>query len=209
MILTVGHSTLSQDEFLALIRDVDTVLDVRSYPGSRRHSHFGREAMEVWLPAAGVGYRWQPALGGRRRAARGASTGPAAAPGAVADTRGAVEHSAGWESPAFAAYALAMAEASWLEAAEELIVWAGAPAAPRVALLCAEAVWWRCHRSMIADYLHWRGLDVLHLQPRPTHHAEVVDDRLGRYPEPVLLAWQAWARRAGRPGGPPPAGAAG
>lgn len=168
-----------------LVQGVDAVLDVRSYPGSRRHPHFDREAMEEWLPAAGVAYRWQPALGGRRRAPRteaGESTG-------VTD---------GWETPAFAAYAVAMADPTWLAAAEELIALAASAEAPKVALLCAEALWWRCHRSMIADYLYWRGVDVVHLQPRPSHHADVVDDRLSRYPAAVLEAWERW--RDGRLG---------
>ena len=179
MLFSVGHSTLSSDEFLALVAELDLVIDVRSYPGSRRVPHFAREAMEQWLPAAGIQYRWVPALGGRRRLPAGAAPG-------------------GWESEMFAAYAWAMAEPDWLAAADEVLTWAAAPGLPMVGLLCSEAVWWRCHRSMIADYVVWRGLDVVHLQPQRTRHREVIGDRLSRYPASVVRAWEEWKAGSAR-----------
>ena len=68
-LVTVGHGTLAADDFAELVRGagVALVVDVRSHPGSRRHPHFGRDAMEEWLPEAGLTYRWEPRLGGRRR----------------------------------------------------------------------------------------------------------------------------------------------
>jgi uncharacterized protein (DUF488 family) len=70
---TVGHGTLAADEFARLLigAGIETVVDIRSYPGSRRHPQFAREAMATWLPAAGVAYEWEPRLGGRRRATDG------------------------------------------------------------------------------------------------------------------------------------------
>ena len=69
MLHTIGHGTLSADAFADRCRDaaLGLVVDVRAFPGSRRHPHFGRDAMSEWLPAAGISYRWLPALGGRRR----------------------------------------------------------------------------------------------------------------------------------------------
>lgn len=68
-LVTVGHGTLAADEFGRLLRDagVERVVDVRSHPGSRRHPHFGRDTMAEWLPEAGLSYRWEPRMGGRRR----------------------------------------------------------------------------------------------------------------------------------------------
>lgn len=180
MLFSVGHSTLAVDEFLALIAELDLVVDVRSYPGSRRVPHFAREAMEHWLPAAGIEYRWLPALGGRRRLPAGASMG-------------------GWDNEMFAAYAWAMAEPPWLTAAEEVLPWAASPGSPRVGVLCSEGVWWRCHRSMIADYVVWRGLDLVHLQPRRVPHSEVIGNRLARYPADVVRAWELWEGSASAP----------
>lgn len=173
MFFTLGHGTLAPTAFLRLAEDLDAIADVRSYPGSRRAPHYAREELERWLPEAGLRYRWVPALGGRRRAPRDLPRG-------------------GWEQPAFAAYAWAMADAAWLAAAEDLVGRAGAPGGLREGLLCAETLWWRCHRSMIADYLVWRGLDVVHLQPEPTNHRDVLGDRLERYPLGVIAAWEAW-----------------
>lgn len=72
-VLTFGHGAAGQDELTALVQqaEIGLVVDVRRFPGSRRHPHAARDEMQVWLPAAGVGYRWEPRLGGRRRLERG------------------------------------------------------------------------------------------------------------------------------------------
>lgn len=165
MVLTVGHSNRSLADFLALLRShrVRLLADVRAFPASRAHPHFAREPLEAALAAAGIGYVWLAELGGRRRRPRGAP------------------RFGGWTEPAFQAYEAHMGTAEF-EAGLARLLEAGAAAAPatierapgepesprpRLAIMCAEAVWWRCHRSMIADALAARGVPVLH----------VVDDR--------------------------------
>ncbi len=140
VILTVGHSTRTQDAFIDLLRvhDISGIADVRRFPGSRRHPHFAREVLAGWLPDAGIQYRHLAALGGRRRPA----------PDSPND---------GWEHPAFRAYADYMADPEFMAGLEELLAFS---ATGRVAIMCAEAHWWRCHRRLIADALVVRGHDV-------------------------------------------------
>jgi uncharacterized protein (DUF488 family) len=130
---TVGHGTLAADEFCELLAGagISQVMDVRAYPGSRRHPHFGRDAMAVRLPESGVTYLWEPRLGGRRKPSP-ESRHPALvndAFRAYADYMETDEFSAGL--------------ACLLEAA------AGAP----TAIMCAESLWWRCHRRLVSDAL--------------------------------------------------------
>jgi uncharacterized protein (DUF488 family) len=140
---TLGHSTLSVEDLLALVRrhGVGTIADVRRYPGSRRHPQFGREALAAALAAAGVAYVWLPDLGGRRRA------------------RPDSPHAA-WRSDSFRAYADHMETPAFAAALDHLL--RVARTAP-TAVLCAEAVPWRCHRQLIADALVVRGVDVRHI----------------------------------------------
>ncbi len=128
---TVGHGTLAAREFAELLdaAGISEVVDVRRYPGSRRHPQFRREAMAAWLPEAGIGYRWMEALGGRRRASpQSANTG--------------------LRNEGFRGYADYMATAEFGHALESLL---RAAAASATAVLCAESLWWRCHRRLIAD----------------------------------------------------------
>lgn len=149
VVRTIGHGTRSVDELAALLRqaDVTTLIDVRRYPLGRRQPHLSREALLKELPARGIGYEWWgEALGGRR----------SPSPGGVART--------GWRSPAFAGYAEYMATVEFraaLAALEER-----ARAGEPVAIMCAETVWWRCHRRLIADALVRDGLQVEHLLDR-------------------------------------------
>jgi len=131
-IRTVGHGTLDADEFADLVigAEVDLLVDVRRYPGSRRVPQFG-VAMKTWLPALGVGYHWMESLGGRR------STSPDSPNLAL-------------RNPQFRGYADYMASPEFAAAVKELVVRADeAPAA----VMCAESVWWRCHRRLLADHL--------------------------------------------------------
>jgi len=180
MIYTVGHSTLTEDAFLALLAgaSVKQVWDVRSYPSSH-WEWFHRERMEAWLPEAGVQYRWVPALGGRRGARRSGSQTPA---------RPAAQESfpLAWHEPGFVNYQWHMTTEEFFAAADELARLGGRE---DVAVMCAEGVWWRCHRSMIADYLVVAGSEVVHLQPHPTRHTQAIGDRLERYDPAVLAAW--------------------
>ena len=140
---TIGHSTRSCEELLVLMRDVgvELLVDVRAFPGSRRHPQFNRDALTGWLPAAGIAYRHMPELGGRRVPVPGSPNG-------------------GWHDTAFQGYADHMRSPEFQRALAELEA-AGRDAA--TAVMCAEAVWWRCHRRLIADALLVRGWRVEHL----------------------------------------------
>lgn len=165
-LLTVGHGTLPADTFVELMGDagVEAVVDVRSFPASRRHPHFRREAMERWLADAGIAYRWEPRLGGRR------STSPESPHGAL-------------RVPAFRGYAEHMETREFGAALDDVL--AGAHE-QHVVVMCAESVWWRCHRRLLADAaVLLRGAAVEHLfhdrrvaPHRVTPEARVDGDRI-------------------------------
>ena len=142
MIFTVGHSTRSQEELIAILREagVELLVDVRRFPGSRRYPQFGKEALRAGLAAAGISYRHEPDMGGRR------------------DPRPDSPNTA-WRVAAFRGYADHMASPEFRAALERL----SAPAAGPAAVICAEAVPWKCHRQLIADALVARGVEVVHL----------------------------------------------
>ena len=131
LLMTVGHGTLGSEELAELLGSagVQLVVDIRSAPGSRRHPHFGREQMEGWLPAAGIGYRWERDLGGHRRPV-------------VGSANTALRH------PAFRGYADYMATEAFAAGLARLLADA---AARSTATMCAETLWWRCHRRLVAD----------------------------------------------------------
>jgi uncharacterized protein (DUF488 family) len=145
-VYSVGHSTLGAAAFLALLEahGIVTLADVRAFPASRRHPHFGREALAAAARERGIAYRWMPELGGRRRPAPGPSRHPA------------------WTVPAFRAYADYMDTPAFAAALAALAAEAGAAPA---AFMCAEALWWRCHRRLVADALLAAGWRVLHIGP--------------------------------------------
>jgi uncharacterized protein (DUF488 family) len=152
-LLTLGHGTASAEELVALLdgAGVERLVDVRTAPGSRRHPHVRREAMAGWLGAAGVAYRWEPELGGFRKAQAGGAHGP----GSV---NTALRH------PAFRGYADYMRTPPFWAALDRLL--AEAAEAPTAAM-CSETLWWRCHRRLLADAaVLVRGAEVLHLDHR-------------------------------------------
>jgi len=144
-LLTLGHGTATADELAQVIREaaIESVVDVRSVPKSRRHPQFWREAMERWVPEqSGSTYRWESALGGFRKANR-------------ESPNIALRH------PSFRAYADYMETEAFSRALAVILARA---ATSRVAILCSETLWWRCHRRLIADaavLLH--GVDVQHV----------------------------------------------
>jgi uncharacterized protein (DUF488 family) len=142
-IFTVGHGTRTFDDFLAILREagIATVADVRTHPGSRRHPQFGQATLSDALAGAAVGYVHLPGLGGRRK------------PGA--DSR----HTA-LRVEAFRGYADHMASDEFAADLERLET--AARDGP-TAYLCAETLWWRCHRRMLSDLLAVRGWEVIHL----------------------------------------------
>lgn len=142
-IWTVGHSTRTWEEFLALLtaNGIGAVADVRRFAGSRRYPHFGSEALRTALAAAGVDYVHIPELGGRRRPQPGSPN-------------------TAWRNEAFRGYADHMGTEEFRKGIERLLELAHRQ---RTAILCAEAVWWRCHRALIADHLKAQGMRVLHI----------------------------------------------
>lgn len=148
-IRTIGHGTRTTEELASLLQaaGVLTLIDVRRYPIGRRQPHLSRERLAADLPAAGVGYEWWgEALGGRRTA-----------------DPSVIEASA-WRTPAFAAYEAHMATEEFGRALSELED--RAKAGESLAMMCAETVWWRCHRRLIADALTRDGFPVEHLIDR-------------------------------------------
>jgi uncharacterized protein (DUF488 family) len=143
-VFTIGHSTRPLEEFVALLRGhgVEVLVDVRHFPGSRRYPHFGKEALERGLEEAGIGYVHLPELGGRRKAR--------------ADSRNTA-----WRNEAFRGYADYMETAGFEGGLARLEAIARERPA---AMMCAEAVWWRCHRGLIADAMKARGWEVLHIE---------------------------------------------
>ncbi len=146
-IWTIGHSNRSQDDFLALLAasGIQQIADIRRFPGSRRLPHFGHDELRHALGAQGVGYVHLPALGGRR--GKPAADSP----------------NTGWRVAQFAAYADHMQSREFRQGLHEL----AALAAERpTAMMCSEAVPWRCHRRLIADALLVEGWEVLDIMRR-------------------------------------------
>ena len=143
-IYTIGHSTRSLDAFTTLLQahGVMQLGDVRTVPKSRRHPHFAGDALSMSLSGVGIRYRHLPALGGLRKPRR--------------DSRNSA-----WRNEGFRGYADYMESPEFNEAIVDLIEWA--KASP-TAVMCAEAVWWRCHRQLIADALVAHGVTVQHIQ---------------------------------------------
>jgi uncharacterized protein (DUF488 family) len=169
IVYTVGHSTRSAEELLQLLGEagIQLVADVRAFPSSRRHPQFNRDAMVNWLPDAGIRYVHLPALGGRRDPVPGSPN-------------------RGWRERAFQGYADHMATHEFQEALAEL---EGRARELPTAIMCAEAVWWLCHRRLISDALVARGWRVEHLgigAGRAVHElppfAIVAPEGLVRYP---------------------------
>lgn len=148
-VLTVGHSTHSIEEFLDLIgtAGVTDIVDVRKLPGSRRYPHFNEENLRISLADAGIGYVREERLGGRRSA----------------DKTIDPELNGFWQNKSFQRYADYAQSESFREGLAALLDLAGPARTP--AIMCAEAVWWRCHRRIIADFLLVRDAAVVHLMP--------------------------------------------
>ncbi|HEY8204363.1 MAG TPA: DUF488 domain-containing protein [Pyrinomonadaceae bacterium] len=142
-IWTIGHSTLSIDEFVNSLKSfsIRLVADVRSFPGSRRYPQFNKESLRVSLAIANVDYIHLPEIGGRRKARPDSQN-------------------VAWRNQSFRGYADYMETEDFRAGIERLIETA---CEKRTAIMCAEAVWWRCHRSLIADYLKATGWEVIHI----------------------------------------------
>lgn len=164
-IWTVGHSTRSDQDFGRILsaHEIQTLVDVRTYPVSRRYPQFNKEALSASLASIGLSYHHDPRLGGRRAPRKDS-------------------HNTAWQNAQFRGYADHMETDEFAAGIKELLELAGRS---RTTVMCAEAVWWRCHRSLIADYLKAAGHPVVHIidekktEEHPfTSPARIVDGQL-------------------------------
>ncbi len=162
---TIGHSTRPFEELLEALRsfEINILVDVRSFPGSRRYPQFNKDQLKVSLAAVGIEYQHFPELGGRRNAS----------PDSI---------NMAWRNKMFRGYADYMETDEFRLGIARLVDIARA--CP-TAIMCAEAVWWRCHRSLISDYLKANGVEVTHImaagksEPHPfTSAARIVNGEL-------------------------------
>jgi uncharacterized protein (DUF488 family) len=151
---TIGHSTYPIAAFLHLLTEhgIESLVDVRSFPGSRRHPQFNKEALARSVRDAGLTYHHMVSLGGRRK------------------RQDVPEHDTHWRNQAFSNYADYTTTGEFRTALGELEALAGES---RVAIMCAEALWWKCHRRIIADELVKDGFTITHILPKAhAHEAE-------------------------------------
>jgi uncharacterized protein (DUF488 family) len=143
-IWTIGHSTRRVEEFIAALEThgIKMVVDVRSLPGSRRYPQFNKEALTDSLGRVGIRYEHFPELGGRRKPKNDS-------------------HNMAWRNASFRGYADYMETEEFRKGVQRLLDLASETGP--IALMCAEAVWWRCHRALISDYLKAHGIEVLHI----------------------------------------------
>ena len=173
-IWTIGHSTRGIDEFISVLNEnqIKLLVDVRAFPGSKRYPQFNKEALAKSLNARGIRYEHFSELGGNRKSRP--------------DSRNTA-----WRNASFRGYADYMETEQFQKGIERLLDLAS-EVGP-TAIMCAEAVWWRCHRSLIADYLKARGMEVLHIlgankvEPHPyTPAARIVNGKLSYGRESLL-----------------------
>src|SRR5438094_2546166 len=174
-IWTIGHSTRTIDEFVSLLKEneINLLADVRAWPGSKRYPQFNKEALTESLSAHAIHYEHFAELGGKRKS--------------TPDS-----HNLAWRNASFRGYADYMETEEFQKGVKRLLDFA-ADTGP-TAIMCAEAVWWRCHRSLISDYLKVRGIGVMHVlnanktEPHPyTSAARIVNGKLNYTMENSLL----------------------
>jgi uncharacterized protein (DUF488 family) len=164
-IWTIGHSTHTLDELISMLQSfkIELLADIRNFPGAKRYPHFNRAALEVNLPANNIAYIHLKKLGGRRNPS---------------------PHSlnTGWRVAAFRGYADYMETDDFKEGLDVLEKFA---LQKRIAYMCSEAVWWRCHRSLVSDVLKLRSWTVMHIMnvSKETEHpytspAKIIDGKL-------------------------------
>ena len=172
-IWTIGHSTRTQEYFIKILQSfsIEVLVDIRTYPGSRRYPHFNKENLEIILPANNIEYIHLKSLGGRRQS--------------KPDSKNTT-----WKNAGFRGYADYMETHEFKNAIQQLEAIA---LKQRTAYMCSEAVWWSCHRSMVSDYLKVNSWNVYHIMEvgKVTEHtytkpAKIVDGRLS-YGERTLL----------------------
>jgi len=175
IIWTIGHSVHPIEKFIDMLKvfEIEYLIDIRSYPGSKRLPHFNKEALEKSLPENNIEYTHMPELGGRRPAKPDS-------------------HNTAWRVNAFRGYADYMETDEFKNAIIKLTKFSDKK---RVAYMCAEALWWSCHRSLVSDYLKINGWKVIHIMSETkseehpyTKPARIVDGKLDyRKDEPPSL----------------------
>lgn len=170
-VFTIGHSTRKIEEFISLLKEhnIQLLVDVRRYPGSRRHPQFNKETLAKSLNTTGIEYNHMKDLGGRR------------------DQPNSNSPNNGWRSKGFRAYADYLNTNEGQKAIKELVK---SSKNTTSALMCAEALYWRCHRQLIADALVAREIDVHHILHRGQTHkhtlnamAQILEDGRIIYPK--------------------------
>ncbi len=165
-IWTIGHSTREIDNFISALEEngIKLIVDVRKLPGSKRYPQFNKDALAQSLAEREIRYEHFPELGGRRKSKKDSQN-------------------TAWRNASFRGYADYMETGEFRKGVERLVVLAKelGPGA----IMCAEAVWWRCHRALISDYLKARGIEVMHIvdanriEPHPfTSAAQIVNGEL-------------------------------
>jgi uncharacterized protein (DUF488 family) len=174
-IWTIGHSTRTIEKFISLLEEhgIKQLADVRLLPGSRRYPQFNKETLADSLSKAGICYEHFPELGGRRKPRENSPN-------------------TAWRNESFRGYADYMETEEFDKGVKRLLDLA-ADAGP-TAIMCAEALWWRCHRSLISDYLKAVDIEVMHIldanktEPHPyTSAAQIVDGKLSYQADSTLL----------------------
>lgn len=174
-IWTIGHSTRKIDNFISALEanGIKLVADVRSLPGSRRYPQFNQDALAQSLSEHAIRYEHFPELGGRRKPKPDSPN-------------------TAWRNEAFRAYADHMETEEFRKGVDRLVDFAG-KVGP-TAIMCAEVLWWRCHRALISDFLKARGVEVTHIvdlaksEPHPyTSAAKIVDGALSYAADELLL----------------------
>jgi len=172
-IWTIGHSTHSLEQFIALLHsfDITILVDIRNYPGSRRYPHFNKESLEISLSQHNVQYIHLKELGGRRKPIKGSMN-------------------TAWRNEAFRGYADYM-QTDEFKKAIDMLETLGLK--QPTAYMCSEAVWWRCHRALVSDYFKWKGWTVMHIMDieKATAHPYTkpasITNGILRYEEPGLF----------------------
>lgn len=213
-IFTVGHSTFSKEDFLRLTgKNYTTLIDTRSHPGSK-WPQYNIEELRQWIPDSGLGFEWWKELGGwheehaplqdemREHGVEIGSYLGRKFPKQRIAAQETPSDRPSWTNTGLRDYSYFQSTPGFLKAADDLIE---RGQNEHVAIMCCECQWWRCHRSMIADYLAFRNVECFHLMPRMRQknlvkyvaeakiipHSSVLDNRLERYDQYVLDAWES------------------
>ena len=172
-IYTIGHSIKTLERIIAMLQsfNIEMLVDIRSYPGSKRYPHFNKENLEISLPEKNISYTHLKSLGGRRATKQDSKN-------------------TGWRHPAFRGYADYMETDEFKKGIAQL---ENIAIKQRTAYMCSEAVWWRCHRSLVSDYLKLNEWQVYHImeinkaeEHRYTQPAKIINGKLS-YEENMLL----------------------